>query len=90
MRYAIVIAKAEKNYGAYVPDLPGCVATGKTVEETVQQLREATELHLEGLRDGGEPITRPTSLLRLRRVAMQWPTIDQAPAAVSFAAGPFR
>jgi predicted RNase H-like HicB family nuclease len=55
MRYAIVIAKAEKNYGAYVPDLPGCVATGKTVEETVQQLREATELHLEGLRDGGGP-----------------------------------
>jgi len=46
MRYAIVIEKAKHNYAAYVPDLPGCVATGQTVEETEQQIREAIELHL--------------------------------------------
>lgn len=48
MRYAIVIEKAENNYAAYVPDLLGCVATGKTKEETEQQIREAIEIHLRG------------------------------------------
>ena len=61
MRSAIVIEKAEGNYSAYVPDLPGCVATGSTVEETEQSLREAIELHLEGLREDGLPIPEPTS-----------------------------
>ena len=51
MRYAIVIEKAENNYSAYVPDLPGCVATGATVEETEAQIREAIEFHLEGMRE---------------------------------------
>ena len=51
MRYAIVIEKAENNFAAYVPDLPGCVATGKTVEETEQQIREAIEFHLRGMRE---------------------------------------
>ena len=49
MRFAIVIEKAEGNYSAYVPDLPGCVATGATVEEVESQIREAIEFHLEGL-----------------------------------------
>ena len=71
MRYAIVIEKAEKNYGAYAPDLPGCVATGKTVEETVRRMREAIEFHLEGLRDSGEPILQPTSLCDYIEVATQ-------------------
>ncbi len=61
MRYAIVIEKAENNYAAYVPDLPGCVATGFTVEETEQQLREAIDLHLRGMREDGLPIPEPSS-----------------------------
>ena len=56
MRYAVVIEKAENNYSAYVPDLPGCVATGTTVAEAETQIREAIEYHLEGLRDDGLPI----------------------------------
>jgi predicted RNase H-like HicB family nuclease len=61
MRYAIVIEKAENNFAAYGPDLPGCVATGKTVEETEQQLREAIEFHIRGLREDGLPIPSPSS-----------------------------
>jgi predicted RNase H-like HicB family nuclease len=61
MRYAIVIEKAENNYSAYVPDLPGCVATGETIEETRQQINEAIEFHLRGLREDGLPIPQPTS-----------------------------
>src|SRR5712691_338822 len=61
MRYAVVIEQAAKNYSAYVPDLPGCVATGATVEETEQLIREAIEFHLSGLRDDGVPIPQPSS-----------------------------
>src|SRR5712691_3430711 len=61
MRYAIVIEKAESNYAAYVPDLPGCVATGFTLEETEQQIREAIDLHLRGMREDGLPIPEPSS-----------------------------
>ncbi len=61
MRYAIVIEKAEGNYSAYVPDLPGCIATGATVEETESQIREAIEFHLEGLREDGVEIPAPAS-----------------------------
>ncbi len=61
MRYAIVIEKAESNYAAYVPDLPGCVATGQTIEETEQQIREAVDLHLRGMREDGSPIPEPSS-----------------------------
>ena len=56
MRYAVVIEKADSNYSAYVPDLPGCVATGSTVSEAEASLREAIELHLSGLREDGIPI----------------------------------
>ena len=55
MRYAIVIEKAEGNYSAYAPDLPGCVATGSTVAEAQQSIREAIELHLSGMREDGIP-----------------------------------
>jgi predicted RNase H-like HicB family nuclease len=58
MRYAVVIEKAENNYSAYVPDLPGCVATGVTVEEAETQIREAIEFHLEGLRQDGASIPK--------------------------------
>ena len=61
VRYAIVIEKAESNYAAYVPDLPGCVATGQTREETEQQIREAIELHLRGMREDGLPIPEALS-----------------------------
>jgi predicted RNase H-like HicB family nuclease len=61
MRYAVVIEKATGNYSAFVPDLPGCVATGKTVEEVDAQIREAIAFHLEGLRDDGLPIPPPVS-----------------------------
>jgi predicted RNase H-like HicB family nuclease len=61
MRYAIVIEKAENNYSAYVPDLPGCVATGASVEEVEGQIREAIELHLEGMREDGIPFPTPQS-----------------------------
>jgi predicted RNase H-like HicB family nuclease len=56
MRYAIVIEKAEGNYSAYVPDLPGCVATGATVQEVEREIREAISFHLEGLREDGLPV----------------------------------
>jgi predicted RNase H-like HicB family nuclease len=61
MRYAIVIEKAGSNYSAYVPDLPGCIATGLTVEETEAQIREAIEFHLEGMREDGLPFPEPSS-----------------------------
>ena len=56
MRYAIVIEKAEGNYSAYVPDLPGCIATGATLEEVEAEIREAIIFHLEGLREDGLPV----------------------------------
>ncbi|MBI4001989.1 MAG: type II toxin-antitoxin system HicB family antitoxin [Nitrospira defluvii] len=61
MRYAIVIEKAASNYSAYVPDLPGCVATGATIQETETMIREAIEFHLEGLRADSLPIPQPSS-----------------------------
>ena len=61
MRYAIVIERAGHNYGAYVPDLPGCVAVGDTFEETRREIREAIEFHLEGMRADGSPIPEPTT-----------------------------
>ncbi len=62
MRYAVVIEKAEGNFSAYVPDLPGCVATGATPEEAGQRIRQAIPLHLDGLREDGLPIPEPTSI----------------------------
>jgi len=61
MRYAVVIEKAERNFSAYVPDLPGCIATGSTVAETQGAIREAIEIHLAGMRDDGIPLPPPSS-----------------------------
>ena len=69
MRYAVVIEKAADNYSAYVPDLPGCIATGATVEETEQLIREAIELHLAGLREDGLPLPQPSSHVEYVEVA---------------------
>jgi predicted RNase H-like HicB family nuclease len=62
MRYVMIIETGKRNYSAYLPDLPGCVATGKTLEEVRQRMREAIELHLAGMREDGLPIPKPTSL----------------------------
>jgi predicted RNase H-like HicB family nuclease len=69
MRYAIVIENAGANYSAYVPDLPGCVATGATVEETERLIREAIKFHLDGLREDGSPIPPPSSRVDYVEVA---------------------
>lgn len=61
MRYAIVIEKALGNFSAYVPDLPGCVATGATVAEVESEIREAIVFHVEGLREDGLPVPPPES-----------------------------
>jgi predicted RNase H-like HicB family nuclease len=69
MRYAVVIEKAGTNYSAYVPDLPGCVATGSTVAETETSIREAIALHLSGMREDGTPIPPPSSQVEYVEVA---------------------
>jgi predicted RNase H-like HicB family nuclease/predicted RNA binding protein YcfA (HicA-like mRNA interferase family) len=69
MRYAIVIERANDNFSAYAPDLPGCVATGTTLEETEQAIREAIEFHIEGLREDGAPVPPPTSRVDYIEVA---------------------
>jgi len=62
MRYAVVIEKSEGNYSAYVPDLPGCVATGETVEAAEQEIRDAIRFHIEGLKADGLQVPGPTSI----------------------------
>lgn len=62
MRYAMIIETGKQNYSAYLPDLPGCIATGKTLDEVRERMREAIELHLAGMREDGLPIPQPTTL----------------------------
>ena len=69
MRYAIVIEKAEGNYSAYVPDLPDCVTTGSSVSEVEEQIREAIEFHLDGLREDGATIPQPSNQVEYIEVA---------------------
>ena len=64
VKYAVLFERAENNWAAYVPDLPGCMTTGKTLEETEANIREAIEGHLRSLRDFGDPIPQPTSVAR--------------------------
>lgn len=61
MKYAIVIERGPRNFCAYVPDLPGCIATGKSLDETRRLIAEAIEFHLEGARLRGEPVPEPSS-----------------------------
>ena len=63
MRYAVVIERGKRNYGAYVPDVPGCVAVGDTVQEALASIREALEFHFEGMREDGHPLPDPASLV---------------------------
>lgn len=69
-RYAIVVEDAGTNLAAYVPDLPGCVATGDTLEEVERLIREAIELHLEGLAEDGQPIPEPSSRVEYVEVSI--------------------
>jgi len=61
MRYLVVVEKSENGFGAYVPDLPGCVAASESRDEVVELIQEAIEFHLEGLTQSGEPIPPPKS-----------------------------
>ena len=59
MQYTIVIEKSPRNYSAYVPDLPDCIATGATREDVVREMRQAIEFHIEGMRAQGDPVPAP-------------------------------
>jgi predicted RNase H-like HicB family nuclease/uncharacterized protein YegP (UPF0339 family) len=61
MRYAVIIEEGENSFGAYVPDLPGCVAVGETREEVLKLIKETIEFHIEGLREDGQSIPQPSS-----------------------------
>ncbi len=61
MRYVVIVEKGENSFGAYVPDLPGCAAAADTKEEVVKLIQEAIEFHIEGLREDGLPVPKPSS-----------------------------
>jgi predicted RNase H-like HicB family nuclease len=69
-RFLVIIEKGENNYGAYSPDLPGCVAVGDTLEEVEKNMREAIEMHLEGMIEDHEPIPIPQSMAQYMDVAI--------------------
>ena len=69
MRHAIVIENAGPNFSAYVPDLPGCIATGTTISEVEREIREAIELHIEGMREDGDPVPAPSSSVQYVEIA---------------------
>jgi predicted RNase H-like HicB family nuclease len=62
MKYAVVFERGEDNFSAYVPDLPGCVATGATLESVRKNIQEAIEFHIEGMMEDGDPIPPPTTI----------------------------
>jgi len=68
MEYLVVLEKGKSSYGAYVPDLPGCVAVGETRREVLKLIREGSELHIEALRDAGEAVPAPTSRSQVVKV----------------------
>ena len=69
MKYTVVIEKAPNNYAAYVPDLPGCVATASTPDALLEEIREAIEFHIEGMREDGEPVPEPQATADVVEVA---------------------
>jgi len=69
MKYAVVIEQADSNYSAYVPDLPGCVATGATIKDAENEIREAIRFHIEGMREDGLPIPAARSAVEYIEVA---------------------
>jgi len=69
MRFAVIIEKGETSFGAYVPDLPGCIAAAETKEEVQRLIHEAIEFHVESLREDGQPIPEPSSSIEYVEVA---------------------
>jgi predicted RNase H-like HicB family nuclease len=69
MQYTVIVEQGETSWGAYVPDLPGCVAAGETREEVLELIREAIDFHIEGLRENGEIVPLPHSFCELVEVA---------------------
>lgn len=69
MKYAVVIENAGSNFSAYVPDLPGCIATGQSMEEAENEIRSAIQFHLEGMKQNGLPIPQPSSAVEYVEVA---------------------
>ena len=69
MRYAVVIEKGSKGFGAYVPDLPGCIAAAKTRDEVVKLIQDAMEVHIKGLKQDGETVPKPASSVEFVEVA---------------------
>ncbi len=69
MKYAVVVEQGPSSFGAYVPDLPGCVAAGDTYEETLQLIEDAIGFHVEGLREHGEPVPAPATRIAFVEVA---------------------
>ena len=70
MRFALIIEKGETSFGAYVPDLPGCIAAAETKEEVQRLIHEAIEFHVEGLREDGQPIPKPSSSIEYVEVGL--------------------
>lgn len=68
MKYTVIVEKADQGYGAYVPDLPGCIATATTRDEVLRLIKEAIEFHIEGLREAGLPVPPPASVSELVEV----------------------
>ena len=68
MKYTVIVEKSEKGYGAYVPDLPGCIATATSREEVLSLIKESIEFHIEGLRESGLPVPPPASVSELVEV----------------------
>ena len=69
MKYAVIIEQGPSSFGAYVPDLPGCIAAGSSREEVIELIHDAIELHLESLRAAGEPVPAPASAIEFIEVA---------------------
>ena len=69
VEYTVVVEKSPRNYAAYVPDLPGCVATGASRDEAVREIRQAIRLHVESLREHGEPVPEPRCTATVVNVA---------------------
>ena len=69
MRFVVIIEKGETSFGAYVPDMPGCIAAAETKEEVLRLIHEAIEFHVEGLREDGQPISKPCSSIEYVEVA---------------------
>ena len=79
MQYIVIVEKGEHSFGAYVPDLPGCIAAAETKTEVLQLIREAIEFHLEGLQEDGFPVPRPSSSSQYVKVCAAYPSHNPLP-----------